>query len=157
MNQNQEQNKAFSLFSSIKSEWYLLLIILATFIFGLYVYPLLPAQIPTHWNMQGEIDGWSSKAFAVFFFPLFNLGLYPLMLILPKIDPRRENYLEFSPTYKIIRLLLHLFLAFIYLISLLAALDYPLPISFFVRIAVSLLFLLIGNYRSLFVFCLQKN
>lgn len=147
---NKEQSKEPSLVSLIKSEWYLLLIILATFVFGLYVYPLLPAQVPTHWNIQGQVDGWSSKTFAVIFFPLFNLGIYPLMLLLPKIDPRRENYINFSATYKIIRLLLHLFLAFIYIITLLAALKYPFKIDFFVRISVSLLFLLIGNYMGKF-------
>ena len=37
---------------------------------GLILWNQLPEQIPTHWNASGEIDGWSSKPFAVFGLPL---------------------------------------------------------------------------------------
>jgi uncharacterized membrane protein len=121
---------------------------LATLAFGIYLYPQLPDKIPTHWNFQGEVDGWSGKAFGVFFFPLLNLILYPLMILLPRIDPRRQNYIYFSRAYAVIRVTLHFFFAIIYVISLLAALGYPLEISFIVKFFVSLLFVVLGNYMG---------
>jgi uncharacterized membrane protein len=94
------------------------------------------------------VDGWSGKAFGVFFFPLLNLILYPLMILLPRIDPRRQNYIYFSRAYAVIRVTLHFFFAIIYVISLLAALGYPLEISFIVKFFVSLLFVVLGNYMG---------
>jgi uncharacterized membrane protein len=32
------------------------LLIVATLIVTLAVYPALPSQIPAHWNLQGEVD-----------------------------------------------------------------------------------------------------
>jgi uncharacterized membrane protein len=134
--------------NQLKKEWYIIILILATLAFGIYLYPQLPDKIPTHWNFQGEVDGWSGKAFGVFFFPLLNLILYPLMILLPRIDPRRQNYIYFSRAYAVIRVTLHFFFAIIYVISLLAALGYPLEISFIVKFFVSLLFVVLGNYMG---------
>lgn len=134
----------------IKKEWYIIILILASLAFGIYVYPQLPDKIPTHWNIHGEVDGWSSKAFGVYFFPLLNLFFYPLMIFLPLIDPRRKNYTYFSKPYKIIRIVLHIFLAAIYIVTLLVALGYPLRVDFIVRFSISLLFIIIGNYMGKF-------
>ncbi|PKM88504.1 MAG: hypothetical protein CVU87_07370 [Firmicutes bacterium HGW-Firmicutes-12] len=134
--------------NQLRKEWYIIILILATLAFGIYLYPQLPDKIPTHWNIQGEVDGWSGKTFGVFFFPLLNLILYPLMIILPRIDPRRQNYLHFSKAYTVIRITLHSFFAIIYVITLLVALGYPLEISFIVKFFVSLLFAVLGNYMG---------
>ncbi|MDX9872008.1 MAG: SdpI family protein [Clostridia bacterium] len=134
----------------LKKEWFIFAIILASFAFGLYVYPELPEQIPRHWNIRGEVDGWSGKTFGVLFFPLLNLALYPLFLLLPRLDPRRANYMHFSKAYTAIRVTLHLFFAVLYVISLLAALGYPLDINLIVKFIVSLLILILGNYMGKF-------
>lgn len=137
-----------SLLTSLKKEWYLIVLILATLVLGLLLYPQLPDKIPSHWNIQGEIDGWTGKTFGVYFFPLLNLGLYLLLLFLPRIDPRRNNYQRFSNAYRFIRIFLHLFLAALYVITLLVALGYPLKVDFLVKFGISLLFLLLGNYMG---------
>ena len=41
---------------------------------GIILWNQLPEQIPTHWNAAGEIDGYSSKAFAVFVIPIIMLA-----------------------------------------------------------------------------------
>jgi len=51
-----------------------------------FVWSHLPEQIPTHWNLQGQVDDYSSKTFGLFFIPVLNIGLYLLFLYLPKID-----------------------------------------------------------------------
>ena len=38
---------------------------------GLVLWNKLPETLPTHWGFSGEVDGWSSKPFAVFFIPAF--------------------------------------------------------------------------------------
>ena len=52
--------------------------------------PLLPARIPVHWNVDGQIDGWAARPGA-FFGPAMGLGLSLLMKFLPYIDPRRRR------------------------------------------------------------------
>jgi uncharacterized membrane protein len=135
---------------NLREEWYILLLILATLLIGLYFYPQLPDKVPSHWNMKGQVDGWSGKAFAVWFFPLLNFGLYIMFFFLPRIDPRRENYSNFTGPYKIIRIALHVFFAVIYLVSLTVALGFAVKVDFFVKISVALLFILLGNYMGKF-------
>ena len=50
-------------------------VILIPILIGLILWDKLPDKLPTHWNAAGEIDGWSSKAFAVFGLPAILLGL----------------------------------------------------------------------------------
>ena len=38
------------------------IILLPVFI-GLILWKRLPDKIPTHWNAEGVVDGWSSKGF----------------------------------------------------------------------------------------------
>ena len=148
MNKLPDNNNGFSLISVLKKEWYILLLILATFLIGLYFYPDLPAKVPTHWNIRGEIDGWSTKTFAVWFFPLLNLGIYFMMLLLPRIDPRRDNYKRFEGPYNLIRLALHIFFAFVYLLSLYAAFGHEVKVDILVKSSMSLLFIILGNYMA---------
>ncbi len=61
------------------NKWKLLfssLVILLPMAAGLIMWNELPAEIPTHWNWQGEADGWSSKLFAVIGLPLFLLLMH---------------------------------------------------------------------------------
>lgn len=145
---NQQQN--FSFKKTFKSEWYLLLIILIPLIFALYIYPQLPEQIPTHWDIDGNVDDYSSKVFAVWFFPLLNLGLYFLLIALPVIDPRRKNYARFAGPYKIFRIVFVIFMSSLYLLTLLISLGYSFRVDVFVKFAVSILFIIIGNYTAKF-------
>ena len=41
---------------------------------GLYLWNTLPEQVPCHWDVNGEIDGWSSKPFFVFGLPCIMLA-----------------------------------------------------------------------------------
>ena len=41
--------------------WLVALLIIAPFIYGALIYPHLPSQIPTHFNIKGEADGFGGK------------------------------------------------------------------------------------------------
>src|ERR1051326_412926 len=45
------------------------LIILAAFALSLAIYPLLPARIPIHWNLAGNVDGFALKLWGAFLMP----------------------------------------------------------------------------------------
>jgi len=135
-----------------KSDWLLLAFIVFTLIAGISLYSSLPEQVPSHWNIKGEVDDYSNKFFAIFFFPGINFVLFVLLIVLPKIDPRKRNYEQFKGVYNIFRWIIHLFLGIIYLLTLIyavwdsAAIPTFMQVSFIVPFLVSLLFIIIGNY-----------
>lgn len=136
-----------------KKELLPLALILFSFIFGIYFYPSLPGQVATHWNIQGEVDGWSGRNFAVFFLPSLTLFTYLLMLFIPLIDPLRKNYLYFNRAYFWFRVLLVGFLSFLHFFILTAGLGVEMNINLFLVPAYAVLFVFIG----LFLPKIKKN
>ena len=111
---------------------------------SLFKAPCTPQQLPTHWNAGGVVDGYSSKNFALFFFPAITLALYLLMTFLPLIDPLRKNYKQFSIAYFLIRFALVLFFAFLYFYTLWAG-NYGTPkINYLIIPLISFLFIVLG-------------
>lgn len=50
----------------------------------------------THWNSQGEVNGYMSKFWGLFFMPLLITGLAVFYLAIPRIDPMRVNLVKFG-------------------------------------------------------------
>lgn len=125
----------------------LILLILLSVIGTFFVYNALPDRIPSHWNLKGEVDSYSGKSF-VFFTGFLPLGLYILMLYLPKIDPKRQSYSKHKKAYEIVIIVILLFLMMLHWSTILFALGFNLNISTLVRWGVGLLFIVIGNYMG---------
>ena len=68
-----------------------IVIILPIFV-GAVLWNHLPEQIPSHWNAAGEIDGWSSKPFAVICLPLILLAAQWLCILGTLADPKKESH-----------------------------------------------------------------
>ncbi|KPU43148.1 immunity protein SdpI [Oxobacter pfennigii] len=130
---------------TLKKDWILLLLILAGFCMSIYFYPALPDRVPSHWNIHGEIDGYMNRFWGAFLMPLMNAGFYFFFIFLPYLDPRKNNYNYFSSAYRAIRYMLHIFFVGIQIVTLMAALGYPIKIQVIVPAGVSLLFILLGN------------
>lgn len=66
---------------------------------SLLFYKTLPAQIPTHWNINGEVDGYSSKIFALIVIPiiLFIIDLVVKIVILN--DPKKLGHTRKIKTF----------------------------------------------------------
>ncbi len=111
---------------------------------GLLLWDRLPEQIPSHWNMAGEVDGWSSKPFSVFGMPLILLALHWFSVLMTSADPKKQNHSD-----KILQLVFWI----IPLLNLvLSVATYTAAMGGFVRMEViatvlcGLLFVIIGNY-----------
>ncbi|MGN0546282.1 MAG: SdpI family protein [Acutalibacteraceae bacterium] len=61
---------------------------------GLILWNRLPEKIPTHFNIAGEPDGTSGKAFAVFGIPLFLLAVHLFCVYMTSVDPKKKNISE---------------------------------------------------------------
>ncbi|MDD5433281.1 MAG: SdpI family protein [Candidatus Pacebacteria bacterium] len=122
-----------------------ILFLMGIFAASLYTAPCI-TRVPSHWNAAGQIDGYSSKAFAALFFPLLTVAVYLLMLILPTIDPLKENYHYFEKEYYFIRLILVLFMAGMFFFTFLAAIGHKLNIMYFMVPFLSFFFVIIGAF-----------
>lgn len=130
---------------TLKKDWIVILLILASFILSLYFYPSLPDKVPNHWNINGEVDGYTNRFWGAFGIPFLNAGLYILFIVLPHIDPKRKNYDRFPSTYRYIRYLMHIFFIGLQVFTFMAALGSPVKINAIVPIGIGLLFIFFGN------------
>jgi uncharacterized membrane protein len=119
----------------------------------MYIRKSLPAVVPTHWDANNVPNGWSSRNFAVFFFPGLILGIYLLLSLFPHIDPLKENIKGFSDVYYKFKTVFILFMGGIYLLSLYAALNHNLNIGRLLMIGTAWLF----YYIALMLPQLKRN
>ncbi len=102
-----------------KSAIIVLLIILLSFAIGVYLYPQMPDRLASHWNTQGEADGYASKFWGLFLIPLLSLGLFFLFLVIPKIDPLKANVDKFRKYFDGFMVVFFIFLFYLYLLTIL--------------------------------------
>ncbi|HHV19131.1 MAG TPA: SdpI family protein [Thermoanaerobacterales bacterium] len=126
--------------------WLVIALILSLYILGYFFYPYLPERVPSHWNISGQVDGYSSRTFHVLFFPSMILALYVLMSFAPILDPRPENYKKFQGVYEGFRWVMVGFLIVLYVVTTLFALGFPISIGRIVRFCIGVLLIFIGNY-----------
>ncbi len=129
---------------SFKTEWFSVVLIILAFITGFYYYQNFPMQVPTHWNLQGEVNGYSGVFSASFLLPLMMLGLYIMFLSLPYLDPKKEQYTAFAGVYHKFKDLILVFLFIMYIMTGLNGLGYKVDVAFYVPILVGILFTVIG-------------
>jgi len=83
----------------MRSRWLGIVAALAAVIVSAALWAKLPPEVVTHWNFLGKPDGSSSRVWAALAGPAIILGLTLLFQVLPRIDPRRENYEKFRDVY----------------------------------------------------------
>jgi uncharacterized membrane protein len=129
---------------SFKTEFLPILVLAASVALGFYFYSVFPERVPTHWNAQGEVDGYGSRFVGAWLMPLVGICIYLLMLVLPALDPRRVNYEKFAGAYHLVKAALVLMLFAIYLIASFNALGYDLPVEVWAPLTIGVLFIVIG-------------
>lgn len=111
---------------------------------GFVLWNKLPEKLPTHWNFEGVIDGWSSKPFAVICIPLIMLGFHLICTVATSVDPKNKNF-----NTRIFGLVLWICPILSILCSTAtyaAALGYDVKVEFIIPMFMGVLFLIIGNY-----------
>lgn len=68
------------------------IVILLPIIAGVVLWDKLPDKLPIHWNINNEVDGYASKPFFVFGFPLIMVALQWLCVLATYADPKKQNY-----------------------------------------------------------------
>lgn len=84
----------------------------------------MPDKFASHWNIQGQVDGYMSKFWGLFMMPFISLGMLILFFALPRIDPLKKNIEDFRNYYDWFIILILLFLVYIYKLTILWNLNY---------------------------------
>lgn len=108
-------------------------------------WPYLPERVPTHWGLDGQVNGWSSPAtlwLLCAISPLLSLG----MQFLPRLDPKKENYEKFQSRYDFFGPLVPVILLVCIAVTLSESL-WPgrINVGRTIGLMIGVLFLIIGN------------
>lgn len=131
---------------SLKTEIWPLLVLLAAIGLSVWSYPLLPAQVVTHWDFYGRPNGWNSREFHAIFFPALLVAMYALFSLMPKFDPRGKRYQEFAGVYRMMRNMILLALTAVFAAATLANLGYAVNIGATVAGVIGVMMIVLGNY-----------
>jgi uncharacterized membrane protein len=112
---------------------------------SLLLYPRLADQIPIHWNIQGQVDGYGAKSWAAFFMPEVMAGLLVLFLALPWLSPKHFEVDAFRSTYWFIAFVILCLMAYIHGLMLWSAAAGAVDTTRALLAGVLLMFGLMGN------------
>ncbi|MDR3573382.1 MAG: SdpI family protein [Anaerolineaceae bacterium] len=94
---------------------------------GVYAYPHLPQLVASHWNAQGQVNGYTSRLSGVLLLPAMLLGISLVLLFIPEIDPLKANIQLFRPEYNGFIAVFALFMFYLHLVTV--AINLGLAVS----------------------------
>ena len=111
---------------------------------GVILWKDLPASLPSHFGLDGQADGFSSKLEVVFLIPLLMLGLHFFAVVVTSLDPKASHV---SPKMKtLIYWLVPLISGLVQLSIYGAALGLIGNSTRIGLVMVGIVFLVVGNY-----------
>jgi uncharacterized membrane protein/pimeloyl-ACP methyl ester carboxylesterase len=115
---------------------------------GIAFYDKLPDPVPTHFDVAGNPNGYTSKPIGAFILPLILAGLGLVLSVLPKISPRGYAMESFRRVFEIISISILGIVFIIGVAALLQALGWRPPIDRIVLPAIGALFIILGNFMG---------
>ncbi len=124
------------------------LIILLMLLMSAYAWVKIPAgqQIATHWGIDGQPDGYSSKPLALLLFPIITLCLSLFFVLIARVEPRQRNIRLSAKAYTAIWMAGLVLLACTHALIIASALGLHIDLLIVLPLAIGGLFLVIGNY-----------
>jgi len=133
-------------FTHYVSAFALLLVLALT----VYAWMKLPAdvQIPIHWDVNGNVDGYAGKTFGLLVIPVSMVLMAAILLFLSVLEPRWEHLRQSWKGLSMIGMGLLIFFLIVQSILVLTALGYLMNVSAILAVCLGLLFCVIGNYMG---------
>lgn len=120
------------------------LLILLPMLVGVCFWNELPDPMPIHWNAAGEVDGYTSRAMAVFALPLFCLALQWLCVLVTARDPKNQG--QSPKVMGLVLWLVPLICAIASALTYTTALGYAVSVTNLAMGMFGFIFILLGNY-----------
>lgn len=133
----------------IKRDWLALLLLIVPPVLMLLLWEQLPERIATHWDLEGNVNGYNAKITFLVFSSVVNTILYLSTYISPYIDPKPHAQRIAKPL-RIVRVTAMGVLALLSGGIILKAIGYQVDINLIGRITPILLYLVLGNLMSKF-------
>ena len=110
----------------------------------------LPARVPIHWDLRGQINGWSAKIPGVLIVPFTAFAVTALLHVLPWFDPKlRRTAGEESlmpAVLPILRIALLVLLDTIFFVQIMTSLGRIVASARLMMSGLLLFFVVLGNY-----------
>ena len=113
-----------------------------------YLYPDLPDQIPTHWNIEGEVDDYTAKPWGVAIMPLAAILVFVVMRLIPVISPKGFRTDSFMDVVNVFTVVIVGFMSGVAILVLLEANGQDVRINEMIFAGVGLMFVVLGNYMG---------
>ncbi len=127
-----------------RREWPFWVLLVGSFLMAALAWSRVPERIPVHWGIDGTPDRYGGRAEGLLLFPILSLLIYGLLLVAPRLDPKRVNYANFVGPYTVLRFAIMVFLVALQGFTILNSLGYPLSINRVVPLMVGILFIVLG-------------
>ena len=111
-----------------------------------FLYPSLPDSVPSHWNIEGEVDGYMSKPWGVIVLPLAAILVFAVMRLIPVISPKGYRTESFANVMHIFQVTMVGFTSLVAILVLLAASGVNVPMNESIFAALGVMFMVFGNY-----------
>ena len=115
---------------------------------AVWLYPHMPMHVPTHWDINGQPNGYSSRFWAVAMWPLLISGLAALTVVLPRISPKGFGMESFAGVYTALMLAIQGVVLVLGIAAMLAGAGHAVPMARIVPLAVGVLLMVLGNYMG---------
>jgi uncharacterized membrane protein len=129
-----------------KAEWFLFIMVLASFLIGAVLYPSMPSQVVSHWNAAGQPNGSMPRVWGVFALPIVFLFVAVILFFLPRIDPKRKNIEKFRKYFDYFIIAFAIFFYYLYLLTLIWNMNDGFNMTSALIPALAALFYLIGFF-----------
>lgn len=116
-----------------------------SFLVAIILYPQMPNPMASHWDADGQVNGYISTFWGLFLMPLLMTGLFTLLMAIPNIDPLKANIAQFRGIYNVFILLFTGYMLYIYALTLAWNLGYDnFDMTKAILPAMGLLFIFLG-------------
>ena len=120
-------------------------IIFIPFIYLYTVWNSLPTSVPTHFDLAGNPNDWSSKTSLIFITGALSIGIYLLMLVIPFLDPKKKIQ-QMGTNFYNLRFMLTLFFSILATYLIYIGKEGSIKSPKFLFGFLGLLFAVLGNY-----------
>lgn len=115
---------------------------------AVWLWPHLPARVPSHWDASGQPDGYAPRFWAVAMWPMLILGLAMLTVALPRISPKRFEMESFAGIYAALMLAIQGVMLVLGIAAMLAGAGHSVPMATVAPLAIGVLLMVLGNYMG---------